>query len=323
MKNNKQILAMDIGGTNARFGLFSFSGEKLLKIDEKWVSTKDLKNTLDLINACEKAFANVFSNISVISIGFAGDVCGQIAKLTNGNLEIDSSEFERFFPNIKCLLLNDFCATAFAFIDHNLWNIEVDTIFSSQSDIGSTRAIIGAGTGLGAALLCRDNDKWISLPSEIGHSPFPFVGSKEIKFCDFLIKNLSVDYIRCENVLSGRGLLLLHKFLYDEDLSIEEISKKYLRNNSIILEMYSKFYARICKIWALSTLCRGGLWICGGIAAKNPLVIKSLKFREEFFLEAPAHINKFLQSIPVFLVNDTNSGLIGSAIAAKQLLFLN
>lgn len=69
----------------------------------------------------------------------------------------------------------------------------------------------------------------------------------------------------------------------------------------------------------LSTLCRGGLWIAGGVAAANPLCVTSPAFIESLYASSDA-TRSLLQRIPVYLVTDTDSGLWGAAFAGQTLL---
>lgn len=113
-----------------------------------------------------------------------------------------------------------------------------------------------------------------------------------------------------DDVLSGRGLRLLHLFLTGERREAHEIAAEALGSETGTLRWYARFYARACRNWALSTLCTGGLFITGGISLRNPLVTECAAFREAFY-EGPHR--RLLERIPVRRFTDMNSGLWGSA----------
>ena len=171
--------------------------------------------------------------------------------------------------------------------------------------------IIGAGTGLGTASLIRDSHgSWLPLPAEGGHVIFPFIGKEEAAFQDFAARELGLACLSGDDVLSGRGLRLLHLFLTGERREAHEIAAEAFGSETGTLRWYARFYARACRNWALSTLCTGGLFITGGIALRNPLVTECAAFREAFY-EGPHR--KLLERIPVRRFTDMNSGLWGSA----------
>ena len=190
---------------------------------------------------------------------------------------------------------------------------QIEDAFYKQLSFGTggLRGIIGAGTGLGTASLIRDSHgSWLPLPAEGGHVIFPFIGKEEAAFQDFAARELGLACLSGDDVLSGRGLRLLHLFLTGERREAHEIAAEALGSETGTLRWYARFYARACRNWALSTLCTGGLFITGGIALRNPLVTECAAFREAFY-EGPHR--KLLERIPVRRFTDMNSGLWGSA----------
>ena len=78
---------------------------------------------------------------------------------------------------------------------------------------------------------------------------------------------------------------------------------------------YARFYGRACRDWMLATLCRGGLWIAGGIAIKNRGIARSKAFRDEI---AQGRHARMLKAIPVYLFNSETAGLWGAARLAAE-----
>ena len=91
-----------------------------------------------------------------------------------------------------------------------------------------------------------------------------------------------------------------------------------LSRDTPTLRWYSRFYARACRNWILTTLCRRGLWIAGGIASRNPLSVTSDYFLEELY--TTPHFAALVRSVPVYLIENKNSGLWGAAQAGLELL---
>jgi glucokinase len=65
-------------------------------------------------------------------------------------------------------------------------------------------------------------------------------------------------------------------------------------------------------------LALGGVYLCGGVAAKNPLLVEHPAFLEEFRL-SPSH-NDLLSGLPVLLNLNEDSGVFGAAIFGAQRL---
>jgi len=78
----------------------------------------------------------------------------------------------------------------------------------------------------------------------------------------------------------------------------------------------ARFYGRVCRDFALNTLCFGGLYISGGLAARNPEIIYHPCFIEEFFAcEKMSHI---LKQIPIYHIKNQDIGLWGAAFYGVQ-----
>lgn len=131
----------------------------------------------------------------------------------------------------------------------------------------AARAVLGAGTGLGAALLVWTGRRWLPVPSEAGHAAFPFSGRPEHDFERFLQRDLGQSWISAEDVLSGQGLSQLHFFLSGEYLFPPVVGARALQSETTTLQWYARFLARFCRNWMYAALSLGGLWVCGGIAA--------------------------------------------------------
>lgn len=82
------------------------------------------------------------------------------------------------------------------------------------------------------------------------------------------------------------------------------------------LEWASRFYGRVCRNYALEVLSLGGLYIAGGVAAKEPVLVTHQAFEEEF--RSSDTLSDLLNKMPVFLIKDENSGIWGAAVLGLQ-----
>ena len=319
------ILAADIGGTNCRLGLFRLLKNKLVMDKTAWVETGSIAEEGALLNAFERELDYATNKANAISVAIAGpvDECCR-GRLSNGTLELDFTNLNK--EGKKYFLVNDFMAQAYAVLSPEGEKAKLIT-GPKTAPPSAVKAVIGAGTGLGQALLVAldgnpnaKSQHWVAVASENGHSAFPFVNGAENDFHTFLRTRLNIPYATGDETVTGRGLAALHQFLTGEKLTPAQVGGQALSKDTPTLKWFSRFYGRACRNWMLSTMCEGGLWIAGGIAAQNPLVVSGKYFIDELY-NAPYRSktwDDFLHSVPVYLLEDTNSGLWGAARFAQQ-----
>lgn len=316
-----KILVFDIGGTNCRFAIFALNKGILTLEDEKWLDTKDILDSDHLLKQAERHLDFPARNADAIVLAMAGDIKGENqCALTNGSLAVNTSSISKKYNIKTCRIVNDFVAEAYSILTFP--GQMADLLSGTRAPVNSNglcRAIIGAGTGLGCSSLhfttCGD---WLVMPSEAGHCLFPFIGNDENDFYKFMREKLERNYITNENIVSGRGLELLHLFLSGHEVAAKNIGISALACDSETRRWFSRFFGRVAKNWVLTSLCRGGLWITGGLAIRNHGIFDSSCFWNEFY-SSPKH-SDLLATVPVYLVRHTNSGLWGAAQLGKLIL---
>jgi glucokinase len=307
-----EILVADIGGTNSRFAHFRSNTKMDLElVGTSWLKTKESASFGDLLNnLAEEGFSLKPDKADIASIAVAGPVRDGVYSappFISWDIDISNSLYD--FGIKHCLLLNDFVAQAYACLSPV--GKSAEQVLPGTSAPGASIAVIGAGTGLGkAALLPDGRGGYTAMPSEGGHASFPFLPGRETEYQEFLLKESGNEYITGNNVVSGRGLSTLHKFLTGEALEPGAVASTFT-NDSETLRMAATFYGRICRNYALETLALGGLYIAGGVAAKTPEIIKHRAFGDEF--RSSPKLEDVLRDIPVFLIRDEQSGLWGAA----------
>ncbi len=308
----RNILAADIGGTHSRFAHFG-SDEKgnLSLIELKWLNTSDYGSFGQLVRGLRSAGMSLKpENADIVVIAIAGPVeHGLKSSPPFISWDIDLSMAEREFGFRGSSLINDFVAQAFACISE--LGRSAERVLTGEQMRDAALAVIGAGTGLGHAALMPDGKGgFTALPSEAGHSNFPFVSKREYEYCEFLLKQRGEHYITGNTVVSGGGLSCVHEFLTGEQLPPAEVAKKFSEYPET-LEWAARFYGRACRNFALQALALGGLYIAGGVAAKSPELVYHSAFETEF--RSSDTLADLLAKIPVFLMKDENSGLWGAA----------
>lgn len=358
----RHIFAADIGGTHCRLAAFSEEQGVLTLTAVHTSPTANVPDTATLLQTFAQFVAPQdlpvgapFSGVDMLAVAVAGPLHDTMrGSTTNAALTVDMHE--ALHAGCKqTLLCNDFAAQAWACCSSAMEQAMLvlpaeaafnpDSAISAATNVGTNSdispdsspnasldpkknlwpvAVIGAGTGLGAAsLVPMGGGSYCVAASEVGHTAFAFASQgpsslKEKAYEAFLLHELGGPYVSAEDVVSGRGLCRLHRFLSGEVLPATVISAEHLHEDSPTRQYFARFLGRVCRNWALSTVCRGGLYVTGGVAMKNPALVSCPEFAQSF-RESPT-CAALLSSIPVYVNTLEASGLWGVATAGMQAL---
>jgi glucokinase len=333
------LLAADIGATNRRFALFSSRAEaegavSLTLRRELWLPGREFPSFSHVLGALLAGADPFFRTGEAESAVFAlaGPITGDSCRLSNLPWLIRAQEIQTLLDIPSILLINDFAAQGQACLIPECNEIAV--IQEGAPSPEHPAAIIGAGTGLGKALLLPaaayglpssgscGNTRFLPaalltraaasriLSSEGGHAEFPFVTPEEEDFAAFVRRETGCARLIGDTIVTGSGLGHLHAYLTGIRLPDVEASDKALLHPRI-LEWFARFYARACRNFVLETLALRGLFITGGMALRLP-VLTHPAFLPEFRHSAAHH--GLLRRVPVLHLQDPRSGLWGAAL---------
>jgi glucokinase len=315
-----KIVAGDIGGTKVLLQLVDASqAGRTVLAEERYES-----NAYPTFESMLGAFVSdhVPSPIDAACFAVAGPVFADRAEVTNLTWKIDALALAKQFAIGRVSLINDFYAVALgvpilASADFVVLNAGSRVNFAPI-------AILGAGTGLGEANLVHDGAKWNVVPSEGGHADF--APQDEEQSLLFLHLHAKYGHVSWERLLSGMGLLNIHNFLsgqeraYDETLP-KEIAQAFADGDPIAARTFAIFvdiYGAEAGNMALRLLARGGVYLAGGVAAKNIDRFTDGKFMEAFLRKG--RFRQILAAIPVNLITNPKVGLLGAAEMAARLV---
>lgn len=306
-----QILVADIGATNIRFASFKIQPEhKLHLMAVAAIPTANIHSGPELIAIFQDQ--DFLSGAQAMVLAVAGVVQnGRYCRLTNAHWDLDLNILSAKIPK-KSVLINDFVAQAMGCITTQIQSGMLE-IQKGLPDSKGVLAAIGPGTGLGMCTLVPSSDKfgYLALPSEGGHAPWPFLTRQEFAFQQFLLQQTGYAHAFGDIILSGRGLSLIHEFLTGRKLAPPEVAAE-AGPDSETAAWFARFFGRACRILALHVLPKGGLFLCGGVAAKNPQFVIHPEFLREF-TDSPAY-KELLSLIPVRLTTNAHTGLYGAAM---------
>ncbi|MBS3137268.1 ROK family protein [Candidatus Woesearchaeota archaeon] len=343
------ILTADIGATNTRIALYS-TEIKLIELIE--IKTDEIKNKESFVRIIKQKLKKIFSRLQATCIACAGPVNHKLnqVQLTNSHLLINSKHLNEQFKkeNISCkdiYLLNDFEALGYGI--NKILNSskssqystkELTTIKKGKPVRLKTIALLGAGTGLGKSIAVYNKDKNIyqPFPSEGGHADFPIQNYYELQLAEFIRKQTNYTNLCYEDILSGKGIVHIYDFLYlkyeynlkKEQLALKKKIDKADDKAALIsknrktdflcketFRLFAKYYAICLRNLALETMPLSGIYIGGGIAAKNADIFNYL-FIQEF--EKHDVYRHLLKNIPIYLITDKTLSLYGCALYARQ-----
>ncbi len=325
------LLAADIGGTNVRLCL-ARAGEGRFLAEQNFASA-DFSSFADVLR---RFLADVSAGtIESACFAVAGPIRGmgddQIVKVTNLPWEISARALQQEFDFPKLRLINDFQAIGYGI--EALGDNDFVVLQKGNAVAHGPRAVIGAGTGLGQAILVWQGDRYDVIATEGGHAEFGPTDDLQIELVRYLIKRF--DHASYERVLSGPGLVRLYEFLRGQGVVAEStvvietmktadpaaaITQAALDHSdplaSMALDLFVRIYGAQAGNLALTAGATGGVYLAGGIA---PKIISRL--REILFLDAfrsKGNMSAYVENIPVRVVMNPKVGLIGAVAVAGR-----
>jgi len=304
MSETLQLVA-DIGASNARIASVSEQGMQVALL-----RTREFVDAAALFTqACRELGV---TRISGCCVAVAGPVVDGIGAITNGQLEFSAAALSAQL-DADTVVVNDFHALAMA-LPH----------LSSLQQVGGraggegTRAVLGPGSGLGAAFSVRQNGRWLVLPSEAGHSDLAPGNMLELEVVGLLHQQF--DRVCWEHVLSGPGLVNLYCAIAaiwggkPDELTPEQISQRGLNAQDPVchqtLELFLGWLGAAAGNLALTLCARGGVYIGGGIVPVLIDMVADSPLRRRF--EERAGLEDFVKDIPVYVITEQYPGLVGA-----------
>lgn len=245
----------------------------------------------------------------------AGPVLGRHASITNLGWAIDASAVEESCGIGHVSLINDFYGIALGV--PLLGDSDLLPLQRGSRLQGAPIAILGAGTGLGEALVVFDGEHWQVVPSEGGHADFAPQDEEQARL--FLFLHQRYGHVSWERVISGMGLRNIYEFLagrVEKPASIAQRAAAGEEEAVRAFRMFADIYGAEAGNMALRVLARGGVFLAGGIAAKNRSYFTDGAFIASFLRKG--RFAGLLAEVPVDLIVNEEVGLLGAIEAARR-----
>jgi len=348
------VMAGDCGGTNTRLQIFKVPLNATLQIGqsppgELLFAKKYLNNEFPSFQAvCEKFLEEAApltggSLPRACCLACAGAISNNTVEFTNvaKGWSINGSGLEQALGIKRVVLINDFVAQGYGLL--TLASSEKTLLNDATPVAGAPIACVGAGTGLGECYLTMSNDgTYACWPSEGGHIEFSPRNELTTDMLIFLKRKFEdKKRVSVERVVSGTGIANIYEFLREHwafkdrlDPEIDAafvaapphkqavvVSQGHAAGDATCTEallIFKECYGAEVGNAVLKWLPKAGMYVSGGIAAKNPDWIKS-----ETFLSAYAskgRLSPQLAQTPLYVVLVEDTGERGAHFQAVQTL---
>ncbi len=326
------VLAGDIGGTTTRLCMAECTeGVCRPRRTQRFASAGYTGLAEILAEFLQQASV---SSLDAVCLAIAGPVrstaAGESAKVTNLPWEIDGAVLARTFGFARIRLINDFEAIGYGL--PMLGASDFVELQKADAAARGPRALIGAGTGLGQAIMVWQGDQYAVIPTEGGHADFGPVDELQLELSRYLLHRHG--HASYELILSGPGLVRLYEFLRARGATAESptlaqamqngdpaaaITQAALRQGDSLaqqaVDLFVRIYGAQTGNLALAAGATGGIDIAGGIA---PKIVSALG---KNFLDAfrnKGTMTAYVSRIPVRVVMNSDAGLHGAMLVASR-----
>ncbi|MFT3976369.1 MAG: glucokinase [Sphingomonas bacterium] len=317
-----EVVAVDIGGTHARFAIAEVAGGRVIHLAEP-VTLKTAEHVS--LQTAWQAFAAGLGRPApkAVAISVASPITGDVIRLTNNPWVIRPSLIpERLGADIYTII-NDFGAVGHAVAQLPPDQFEhlcgPDTPLPQQG----VTTVCGPGTGLGVAQVLHAGGRYHVLATEGGHVDYAPLDGIE----DALVKKLRKTFTRVstERICAGPGIVAIYEMLAEmEGRNVPSrddttIWREALDGTDpIALAALDRFCLALGAVAGDLALAHGAkaVVIAGGLGLRIKDKLLRSGFGHRFV--AKGRFQSMMASIPVKLITHPQPGLFGAAAAFAQ-----
>lgn len=317
-----EVVAVDIGGTHARFAIAEVEDGKVVSLSEP-VTQKTASHAS--LQTAWQAFGEHLGRTlpRKAAIAVASPINYELIKLTNNPWIIRPPLIRERLEVDDYTLINDFGAVGHAVAqvgsEHFLHVCGPDKGFPEQGSI----TVCGPGTGLGVAQVLNSSRGYHVIETEGGHMDFSPLDGLE----DAILKRLRRTFTRVsvERIVAGPGIVAIYETLAHiegkpvvsrEDREIWDMA--FSGKDSIASAALDRFCLALGTVAGNLALAHGpsGVVIAGGLGLRLKDYLLQSGFEERFV--AKGRFQSLMKSIPVKLITHPQPGLFGAAAAFAQ-----
>jgi glucokinase len=321
----RDLVAVDIGGTHARFAIASVAADGAISLDEpETLHTADHASFQTAWESFRERKGGTLPN--AVSIAIAGPVgapgnLAPVIRFTNNPWIIRPALITEKLGVTSFTLVNDFAAVAHAVARAD--DSQFLHLAGPDAPLGrdGTISVIGPGTGLGVAHLWRSGTNYRVQATEGGHIDFAPLDSIE----DAILARLRRRHNRVsvERVVAGPGIVDIYQALAAMEgrtvperdaIAIWELGTS--DEDSLAAAAVDRFCLSLGSVAGDLALAQGGfagVVIAGGLGYRIRDTLLASGFAARF--KAKGRFESLMAEIPVKLIVHPQPGLFGAAAA--------
>lgn len=318
-----QLVAVDIGGTHARFALAEVAAGRVVSLGEA-VTLKTADHASFQLAWQEFERLAGGSVPPAVAIAVAGPVGGEVIRFTNNPWIIRPALIPEKLGAERQIVVNDFAAVAHAVAqadDEHLLHLCGPDV---PLPVTGTISVVGPGTGLGVAQLWRSSAaRYHVQPTEGGHIDYAPLDKIE----DAILARLRGRHRRvsAERVVAGPGIVDIYETLASiESRAIVSLTDKELwalgtsGDDSLAAAAVDRFCLSLGSVAGDLALAHGAsaLVMAGGLGLRIKDSLIRSGFAERFC--AKGRFEALMAAMPVKLITHPQPGLFGAAAAFAQ-----
>lgn len=345
------LLAGDIGGTKTLLSLYRSTGTSLEPLAEERYVSAEWADLAPMVNrflaACQE---QGHPRPEAACFAVAGPVLAGRAQLTNLPWQLHDRDLATACQLGAVELVNDFAVLIYG-LPH-LQPSQQAPVRPGSALAGEPLLVLGAGTGLGVAYGIPTATGLRAVASEGAHGEFAARTAAQWELRQWLLHDLQLERLSIERIVSGTGLGHVARWLLQRDhpggdhplaavagrwqaiLAGSAVAADGLPSDlpaavaaaaaagdplaGAALDLWLGAYGAVAGDLALAGLCRGGLWLAGGTAAKLLEPLRSEAFSGPFL--AKGRLRPSLEPIPIQAITDPAVGSFSAACRARSLL---
>ncbi len=317
-----QVVAVDIGGTHARFAIAEVEGGHVVSLGE--VCTQKTAEHASLQTAWQAFEAQADGPLPrAAALSVASPITGDVIRLTNNPWVIRPSLIPERLNAETYTIINDFGA-----VGHAVAQLpDADFVHLCGPDVplptkGIT-TVCGPGTGLGVAQVMKADGGYHVLSTEGGHMDYAPLDGIE----DTILRRLRKTFTRvsAERVVAGPGIVAIYETLAEmEGRPVPSRDDKTIwqealeGTDSIALAALDRFCLALGAVAGDLALAHGakGVVIAGGLGLRIKDRLLRSGFDQRFV--AKGRFQSMMAAMPVKLITHPQPGLFGAAAAFAQ-----
>jgi glucokinase len=317
-----RLVAVDIGGTHARFAMAEVAAGKVVALGEA-VTLKTAEHASFQLAWQEFERHSGGTLPPAAAIAVAGPVGGDIIRFTNNPWIIRPALIPEKLGATQFVVVNDFEAVAHSVAQaDDAHFLHVCGPEQPLPDEGAI-SVVGPGTGLGVALLLRHAHGYHVQPTEGGHIDYAPLDRIE----DQILAHLRRRHRRVsvERVVAGPAIVDIYETLAAiEDRAVARLDDKTLwaagmdGSDPLAAAAVDRFCLSLGSVAGDLALAHGSkaLVLAGGLGYRIRDTLVTSGFADRF--RAKGRFDALMAAMPVKLITHPQPGLFGAAAAFAQ-----